>query len=95
MYQKRLRPAGLDVETEWHKTDSALVRGVLGDREKGTPVVLLDPKGKSHTSEQFASDLYKWLEEGGSRLVCVIGGGTSFPSPWAHIMGPHWLSSCG
>jgi hypothetical protein len=75
IYQTRLRPSGVEVETEWHKSDEALVKGVEGDYSKGNSVVLLDPKGKSYTSEKLAVDVYKWLETGGSRLVFVIGGG--------------------
>jgi 23S rRNA pseudoU1915 N3-methylase RlmH len=75
IYQTRLRPSGIEVETEWHKSNEALVKGVEGDYSKGNSVVLLDPKGKSSTSEKLAVDVYKWLEAGGSRLVFVIGGG--------------------
>ena len=42
-------------------------------------VVLLDPRGKSKSSEQFSEDLYEWLNEGGSRLVFVLGGADGLP----------------
>lgn len=45
MYQTRLRPAGVNAETEFHKTDDLLIRGVQGDYTRGDTVVLLDPKG--------------------------------------------------
>ena len=78
MYQTRLRPANIDVETTFLKSDDALVKAVEGDYSKGNAVVLLDPEGKTCTSEKLAVDVYKWLEAGGSRLVFVIGGGTKY-----------------
>lgn len=74
MYQTRLKP-GIELETEFHKSDDALIKGVRGDYDKDNTVVLLDPKGKKYTSENLAEDIYKWFEMGGSRLVFVIGGG--------------------
>jgi Predicted SPOUT methyltransferase len=76
MYLTRLKPSGLEVATEWHKNDAALVKCVLADYDKNAPVVLLDPVGTSCTSETLTDNMYRWLEEGGSRLVFVIGGGT-------------------
>ena len=80
MYRTRLRPSKIEVETTWHKDNDALVKGVTVDRDKGHQVVLLDPLGKTKTSEQFSSDMYKWLDQGGSRLVFVIGGAEGLPS---------------
>jgi hypothetical protein len=75
MYRTRLRtPANVELTTEWHKTNEALVKGVESDWNKNVPVVLLDPKGKKHSSESFSSEFYRLVEEGGSRLVYVIGG---------------------
>jgi hypothetical protein len=76
MYLARLKPSGLEIGTEWHKNDAALVKGVTTDHEKNTPVVLLDPAGTTLTSEKLTDSIYRWLEQGGSRLVFVIGGGT-------------------
>jgi len=75
MYLRRLKPSGLEVETEWYKNDNALVKGVTADNDKRTPVVLLDPTGRSYSSEKLAESMYQWIEDGGSRLVFVIGGG--------------------
>jgi 23S rRNA (pseudouridine1915-N3)-methyltransferase len=80
MYDKRLRPSSLEVETTWHKDNDALVKGVEGDKTKGHSVVLLDPLGKTRTSEELADDLYKWLDQGGSRLSLVIGGAEGLPN---------------
>lgn len=77
MYLTRLKPSGLQVNTEWYKTDAALLKSIAEDGAKNTPVVLLDPSlGTPCTSETFANRVYQWLEVGGSRLVFVIGGGT-------------------
>jgi hypothetical protein len=79
MYRTRLRtPANVELTTEWHKTNEALVKGVESDWNKNVPVVLLDPKGKKHSSESFSSEFYRLVEEGGSRLVYVIGGVSLF-----------------
>ena len=82
MYLQRLKPANIDVTTEWHKTNQALVKGVESDWNKNVPVVLLDPKGKKFTSEKFSSDFYQLVERGGSRLVYVIGGVSFVFASW-------------
>lgn len=74
MYEKRLRPAGINVQTHYHKNDKDLVKGVTADEDKTHSVVLLDPLGRALTSEIFSDDLYNWFDEGGSRLTFVIGG---------------------
>ncbi len=51
----------------------------MADRAKGHTVILLDPKGKSCTSEVFSVDLYRWLDVGGSRVAFVIGGADGLP----------------
>jgi len=80
MYLQRLKPSGLELETVWHKNDGALVKGVNSDYDKSSAsVVLLDPTGKTLTSEKLADNIYRWLEDGGSRLVFVIGGADGLP----------------
>ncbi|CAJ1925738.1 unnamed protein product [Cylindrotheca closterium] len=80
MYLTRLRPSGVEVETTWHKDNPALIKGVETDASKGNTIVLLDPLGKTKTSEQFSEDLYEWLDRGGSRMSFVIGGAEGLPS---------------
>eukprot|EP00980_Cylindrotheca_fusiformis_P016765 scaffold5048_cov121-Cylindrotheca_fusiformis.AAC.16 len=80
MYLTRLRPSNVEVETTWHKDNPALAKGVDGDKNKGHTVVLLDPLGSTKTSERFSSDLYDWLDQGGSRLSFVIGGAEGLPN---------------
>jgi hypothetical protein len=75
MYETRLRPANIDIDTHWHKNNEGLIKGVEGDYTKGVPIVLLDPLGKTRSSETLATDFYDWIEQGGSRLIFVIGGG--------------------
>lgn len=82
MYLQRLKPANIDLATEWHKTNDALVKGVQSDWNKNVPVVLLDPKGKKCTSEKFSSDFYQLAERGGSRLAYVIGGVSFLDAPY-------------
>jgi 23S rRNA pseudoU1915 N3-methylase RlmH len=80
MYLKRLKPTGFEVCTEWYKTNDALLK-VHNEQSssqaltKHVPIVLLDPTGMRCTSESLTDKIYQWLEEGGSRLVFVIGGG--------------------
>jgi 23S rRNA (pseudouridine1915-N3)-methyltransferase len=42
--------------------------------KKHQRAVLLDPKGKEVTSEEFTSFFYREIEQGGSHLAFVIGG---------------------
>ena len=64
LYVTRLRGV-LDVELDWVRDDAALLSAV--QRCTGTAIVL-DERGPSCTSVQFAERLYDGLEEGGSRL---------------------------
>lgn len=79
MYETRLKPSNVEVETTWHKDNTALMKGIEQDSQKNHKVVCLDPKGKQASSEAFTDKLYDWLEEGGSRLSFVIGGAEGLP----------------
>ena len=74
-YQERLKGA---FSIEWHffKQDEQLTPFVKKQREK----ILLDPKGKLMTSEEFTTFFYQALERGGSTLTFVIGGANGLPS---------------
>jgi len=78
-YNTRLKSTNLSVSTQYHKNDDELIKGIEADESKNHKVVLLDPIGKMCTSEVFADDMYRWLEEGGSRLTFVIGGAEGLP----------------
>ncbi|VEU41361.1 unnamed protein product [Pseudo-nitzschia multistriata] len=80
MYEKRLRPSNVEVETTWHKDNAALIKGVDADRSKNHKVILLDPTGTQPTSEKFSEKVYQWLDEGGSRLSFIIGGAEGLPA---------------
>lgn len=91
MYEKRLGPNNIEINTIWHKTNDALCKAVVfnNDNENkkmnnanNVPItVLLDPEfGKSCTSNQFAEQFYQWAQDGGSRLVFVIGGADGLPN---------------
>ena len=81
MYLQRLKPTGWEVHTEWYKNNEALLKvhqeqsSSSSSQSKYVPIVLLDPTGIRCTSESFSDKVYHWLQEGGSRLVFVIGGG--------------------
>ena len=92
VYESRLKSTNLKVTTEWHKNDDELIRGTDGDDSKSHKVVLLDPLGKMCTSEQFSDDMYKWLEDGGSRLTFVIGGADGLPDQLKTSYGSRMLS---
>mmetsp|Transcript_27989 Transcript_27989/g.65805 ORF Transcript_27989/g.65805 Transcript_27989/m.65805 type:complete len:230 (+) Transcript_27989:24-713(+) len=89
MYEKRLRPSNVEVGTTWHKDNNALMKGIDVDRSKNHKVICLDPTGKQQTSENFAEDVYRWLDEGGSRLSFVIGGAEGLP---AELKYPSYVS---
>ncbi|GKY98952.1 hypothetical protein MPSEU_000851000 [Mayamaea pseudoterrestris] len=80
LYQQRLE-RHIALRTEWHKTNDALVKGIQGDADKKHKIVILDPTiGTQYTSEAFADHFYKWMQDGGSRVVFVIGGAEGLPS---------------
>ena len=79
IYDKRLRPSNINVETIWHKNNDDLIKGIQSDTDKRHSVILLDPLGKHYTSEEFSTKMFKWLEVGGSRLSFVIGGADGLP----------------
>ena len=80
MYEKRLRPSNVEIETTWHKDNVALMKGYEMDCSKNYKVICLDPKGKQPTSEVFTTNMYQWLDEGGSRLSFIIGGAEGLPN---------------
>lgn len=79
MYETRLRPNNVDVITEWYKDNSSLVKNVQKDAAKSVPIIMLDPFAKETTSEVFAERFFQWAEDGGSRVVFVIGGAEGLP----------------
>ena len=79
VYQKRLQSANVDVTTEWHRSNDSLIKGVESDVSKSFSVILLDPGARELSSEDLSSSFYKWMEEGGSRVVFVIGGFDGLP----------------
>lgn len=46
--------------------------------QPGDLVVLLDEKGKTYSSRQFAAQVQKWMNSGPKRLVFVVGGAFGF-----------------
>jgi 23S rRNA (pseudouridine1915-N3)-methyltransferase len=80
MYQQRLGRV-FDLQTEWYKSNDSLVKQIQADALKGHAVVILDPKiGVQYPSEVFADRFYEWMQQGGSRLVFVIGGAEGLPT---------------
>mmetsp|Transcript_13374 Transcript_13374/g.15351 ORF Transcript_13374/g.15351 Transcript_13374/m.15351 type:complete len:234 (-) Transcript_13374:77-778(-) len=80
MYEKRLKPSTVEIETTWHKDNIALMKGYELDCSKNHRVICLDPTGTQHTSETFTKKIYQWLDEGGSRLSFIIGGAQGLPN---------------
>lgn len=62
-------------EAQQKKAESFLL---LSQLQPGDQVVLLDEKGKSHTSVEFAELLEKQMTSGVKRLVFVVGGPYGF-----------------
>ena len=73
-YEKRLK-AIMPIEWIFAKNNEQL----SGFLEKESHFIALTLSAKEPTSEQFASDLYLWLERFGSRLNFVIGGAEGIP----------------
>ena len=61
-------------EAENEKIKSIESQRILGKIRSDDFVILLDLQGKSQSSEQMASLLSKWMVEGKSQFVFVIGG---------------------
>mmetsp|Transcript_8099 Transcript_8099/g.11794 ORF Transcript_8099/g.11794 Transcript_8099/m.11794 type:complete len:211 (+) Transcript_8099:1616-2248(+) len=78
-YETRLRGT-IEIETIWHKSDQELVTAISLDCKKGHSVILLDPLGKTYSSEKFSDQLYSWFDVGGSRITFVIGGADGLPT---------------
>lgn len=91
-YETRLKSTNLQVTTQWHKNNDELIKNIDGDSSKNHVIVLLDPLGKMCTSEKFSDNMYKWLEEGGSRLTFVIGGAEGLPDEIKSTYGSRMLS---
>ncbi len=51
---------------------------ILGQIDKSTTLVLLDEKGKMHSSTAFANFLQKLMNSGSKEIVFVIGGAYGF-----------------
>lgn len=83
------------VTSQYHKNDAELIKGTEADEDKNHQVVLLDPLGKMYTSEAFSENMYRWLEEGGSRLTFVIGGAEGLPEEMKKGGGGRHLFSLG
>lgn len=77
LYETRLRGV-LDLEFNWVRDDAALVAAVQKVPSTES-IIVLDERGKTCTSVQFADRLFSGLEEGGSRLSFFIGGAEGLP----------------
>ena len=73
-YEKRLGSL-LSFEWVFAKTEQQLEHLL----ERCDRFICLDPMGTQYTSEQFSCELIRFLTEGGSRLIFVIGGATGIP----------------
>lgn len=73
-YLKRLKST-VKFEFQWVKDDEQLIFQAMKDKQ----LIILDPKGKMHTSETFSQMLIEELEEGGSHVTFVIGGADGVP----------------
>lgn len=88
----------VELSTVWHKGNAELLAAVAKEREKrGAVFVCLDERGETCTSIALSERIYRWLEEGGSRLAFVVGGAEGLPdalrpSPGASSAGVHHLS---
>ena len=77
LYVSRLRGV-LEVECVWVKDDAALLAAVE-KTSSGETSIVLDERGPTCTSVQFAERLFDGLEAGGSRLSFFIGGADGLP----------------
>ena len=78
VWTKRLKGT-LDVECAWVRDDTALLAAVERAASSSESTIVLDERGRSCTSVEFAERLYAGLESGGSRLSFFIGGADGLP----------------
>ena len=76
LYEARLKNV-IELEFQWVKDDAALLAAV---GKCQTEMIILDERGSTCTSTQFASRLYDGLDTGGSRLTFFIGGAEGLPA---------------
>ncbi len=74
LYRKRLL-RHIKVDYIWVKDNEQLFRWA----EKEKNVLLLDPKGKALTSEEFADYFFTSAERAGGHLSFIIGGAEGLP----------------
>jgi len=51
---------------------------IIQSLQPGDFLVLLDEKGKTYTSEEFARQWQQWLNRGPRQIVCLVGGPYGF-----------------
>jgi len=73
-YVERLKTL-LSIEWNYFKTDEQLAVFVKKQKE----VVLLDPNGKTVTSEAFSQLFHQKMVQGGATVTFVIGGAEGLP----------------
>ena len=69
-YETRLKSI-MNIETNFLKSDDALVSAVSGSRGV---VLAMDETGQQYTSKEFSELVFKSFEEGGSHISFVVGG---------------------
>lgn len=87
-YARRLG-GGLALDAAWVRPAGA-AEAVLGAARRGAAVFLLDGRGKAPASSvQFADEVFRALEDGGSRVVFVVGDADGLPKDLVqHAMQP-------
>lgn len=73
IYIKRLK-AKVKLEIKLYSSTEELEKQLIEKKA----LIVLDETGKSYTSEQFSSFIFKELERQGARLSFVIGGAEGF-----------------
>jgi 23S rRNA (pseudouridine1915-N3)-methyltransferase len=66
--------AALNIEQRKHEEGKLLIQHF----QPGDWIVLLDEKGKTYNSEEFADQWQNWFNRGPKRIVCIIGGPYGF-----------------
>ena len=66
----------LDIQSIWLKDDQQLCTAI----DKAGFCVLLDETGRHYASVEFSQQLFRWIEQHGSRLTLVVGGADGLPA---------------
>ena len=90
-YASRLRPYG-DTEMVWVKegaNPAETARRILGHAKDARPV-LLDERGRLHTTRRLLAEVEGWEAAGVKRVAVIVGGADGHPAELRQAVADAW-----